>query len=82
MDQNACMVGPNRAKWLSQGSVMKYLSRKNAILFFLSVEVGLILLAVPFQVPAHLLEPYFIGVAILAIPFTIIIPSQRSKGSK
>jgi hypothetical protein len=62
--------------------VVKYFTRKNAILFFIFVEVGLVLLAIPFNVPAHLLEPYFIGVAILAIPFTIIIPSRKSRGDK
>jgi hypothetical protein len=61
---------------------MKYLTRRNAVLFFLFVEVGLVLLAIPGKVPAHLLKPYFIGVAILAIPFTIITPSQKSRGRK
>jgi hypothetical protein len=61
---------------------MKYLTRKKVAIFFLFVEAALIILAIPFNVPAHLLEPYFIGVAILAIPCTIMFPSQKSKGTK
>jgi hypothetical protein len=55
---------------------MKLLKRKNVLFLFLIVEAIVIVVPIVFNKPAHFFVPIFIGIAILAVPFVLLTPSN------
>jgi hypothetical protein len=56
---------------------MKYLTRKNAIAFLVVFQAFLVVLALVFGVPAHLLKPTGIAVAIIAVAVVLVNPAAK-----